>query len=141
VRPEGSSRGPCDRQQALQFVGRLRYVDREVAAYGIDVPALKLLRPLGIAFFVLITVFALLYAVARLDFFGKRPIHILFLSSRATFSEQASTGRCSSTSSILRPALASGAVAFVCEEGCMTSESLEVAALGDRRLPVARPVG
>jgi ADP-ribosylglycohydrolase len=35
------------------------------------------------------------------------------------------------------PALASGAVAFVCEEGCMTSESLEVAALGDRRLPVA----
>ena len=37
--------------------------------------------------------------------------------------------------------LASGAVAFVCEEGCMTSESLEVAALGDRRLPVARPVG
>jgi hypothetical protein len=34
-------------------------------------------------------------------------------------------------------ALASGAVAFVCEEGCMTSESLEVTALGNRRLPVA----
>jgi hypothetical protein len=33
-------------------------------------------------------------------------------------------------------ALASGAVAFVCEEGCMTSDSLEVTALGDRRLPV-----
>ena len=33
------------------------------------------------------------------------------------------------------PALASGAVAFVCEEGCMTSEALEVTALRDRRPP------